>query len=109
MTDYIRNYIQNRMHEMGFENGYHFYTERQVVDNERVSIDAHNEFWLLFDIDQLDDKFTITANNRILTSTDDFDMDGVPYVTQELTGRIFIDNIGSANPQTFLFYRIIPD
>jgi len=110
MDDTTRNYIDERMNSMGFPN----YDTRQArikmnASDTQKRINAHNEFWFLFDITQIDDAFTIDAENKRLVSTEDFDIDGVPYVMYELTGRIIINKTGNTATQVFMFYRVIPN
>ena len=106
MEDQIKFYVETRMKAMGY-NTFHFEQVRQLVDNETVQINATNEYWILFDVNQLTDDFTIEANNRTVTQTG-FDAAGLPYITYELTGDIIITG-GATADQIFLFYRIIPD
>ena len=107
MDSDIRFYIENRMSEMGFSS-YHFKSVRYTLNNETERIDATNEYWILYDVSQITDNFTIKANNREI-SQDDVDSNGLPNDTVELTGDIVIDNTGGSSDQTFLFYRVIPD
>lgn len=96
------------MREMGFEK-FHFNIKPitlHVAENV-VRINAHNEYWYLFDVNQTEDNFTITANNNIINQ-DEFVVDGVPFITYEFTGDITIDNTAALAGQTFLFYRVIP-
>ena len=108
MEGIIRLYLEKRMQELGFDE-FHFSIRPVTISPEEntVRIDAHNEFWYLFDISQSEDPFTITANNNIIDQ-DEFVMDGIPFITYEFTGDIIIDNTGAQAPQTFLFYRVIP-
>lgn len=108
MEDQIRFYVENRIREMGYKT-FHFYQERQVraIGADALQINATNEFWILFDVNQLTDDFTIEANNRTVTQAG-FDANGLPYITYELTGDIIISGTVTAE-QVFLFYRIIPD
>ena len=108
MEGIIRLYLEKRMHEMGF-NGFHFsITPVRIGHQENIQrINAHNEFWYLFDVNQSADSFTIRANNNIITQ-DEFVVDGIPFITHEFTGDIIIDNTGAGADQTFLFYRVIP-
>ncbi|MEZ5149130.1 MAG: hypothetical protein R2759_19180 [Bacteroidales bacterium] len=109
MEGIIRLYIENRMEEMGYSKFHFKINPVTVKSGESIKrIDAHNEFWYLFDVNQVDDNFTLTANNNIINQ-DEFVVDGVPYISYELTGDIIIDNTGAFNDQTFLFYRVIPN
>lgn len=108
MEGIIRLYIENRMEEMGFKKFWFNITPVIVKTGDSVKrIDAHNEFWYLFDVNQVDDNFTLRANNNIITQ-DEFVIDGVPFISYELTGDIVIDNTGAFQDQAFLFYRVIP-
>lgn len=99
--------IENRMREMGYDK-FHFEIVKHTVNNSTLDISAHNEFWYLFDVSQVDDSFTITCDNDVIKDTD-FHVDNVPYAPHELTGSIIIDNVGGAADQTFLFYRVVPE
>ena len=107
MEGIIKLFIENRMKEMGFER-FHFKVSPITIKvGESVSwVNAHNEFWYLFDVNQTEDSFTITANNNIITQ-DEFVVDGVPFITYEFTGDIKIENAEAQSDQTFLFYRVI--
>lgn len=108
MEGVIRLYIENRMREMGFEK-FHFNIKPITikVDENIIRINAHNEYWYLFDVNQTEDNFTITANNNIIIQ-DEFVVDGVPFISYEFTGDIKIDNTHAQADQSFLFYRVIP-
>jgi len=96
------------MNEMGFEK-FHINIKAVMikVGDDIARINAHNEFWYLFDVNQTEDNFTITANNNIINQ-DEFVVDGVPFITYEFTGDIKIENTEALSDQTFLFYRVIP-
>ena len=108
MEGIISLYIENRMKEMGFEK-FHFSVKPVTIkQGENIAwINAHNEYWYLFDVNQTEDTFSITANNNIINQ-DEFVVDGVPFITYEFTGDIKIDNTEAHSDQTFLFYRVIP-
>lgn len=108
MEGIISLYIENRMKEMGFDK-FHFSIEAKTIKtgNNIERINAHNEFWYLFDVNQTEDDFTISANNNIINRSE-FVVDGVPFITYEFTGDIKIDNTEAHLDQTFLFYRVIP-
>jgi len=108
MEGIIRLYIENRMATMEFEQ-FHFNIEPITIKagENIVRINAHNEYWYLFDVNQTEDDFTITANNNIINH-DEFVVDGVPFISYEFTGDIKIDNTDALEDQTFLFYRVIP-
>jgi len=108
MEGIISLYIKIRMKAMGFKN-FHLSLEPVTIKHEQIvaRVDAHNEFWYLFDVNQTDDNFTISANNNII-NRDEFVVDGVPFITYEFTGDIKIENQGAHADQTFLFYRVIP-
>jgi hypothetical protein len=109
MEGIISLYIESRMREMGFEK-FHFSIRPITIKSGEniIRIDAHNEFWYLFDVNQSEDSFTITANNNIITK-DEFVVDGVPFITYEFTGDMKIDNTDARLDQSFLFYRVIPN
>jgi len=108
MEGIISLYIENRIKEMGFTK-FNFSIKPVTVrlGDNITRINAHNEFWYLFDVNQTEDNFTITANNNIINQ-DEFVVDGVPFITYEFTGDIKIDNSEANSDQTFLFYRVIP-
>ncbi len=108
MEGIIRLYIENRMEEMGYEKFHINIKPVTIKTGENITrIDAHNELWYLFDVNQTEDDFTITANNNIINK-DEFVVDGVPFITYEFTGDIKIDNTDARLDQSFLFYRVIP-
>lgn len=97
------------MREMGFEKFHLSITPITIkFQEETIWINAHNEYWYLFDVNQTADPFTVRANNNII-SQDEFVVDGVPFITYEFTGDIKIENTGAQSDQTFLFYRVIPE
>ncbi len=108
MEGIIRLYIENRMAAMGFKS-FHFNIEAVTIKTGENIIrkNGHNEYWYLFDVNQTEDDFTITANNNIINQGE-FVVDGVPFITYEFTGDIKIDNNGALKDQSFLFYRVIP-
>jgi hypothetical protein len=108
MEGIISLYVKNRMKEMGYEK-YHISIKPITIKlgNTINRINAHNELWYLFDVNQTDNNFTITANNNIINQ-DEFVVDGVPFITYEFTGDIKIENEEAHTDQTFLFYRVIP-
>jgi len=110
MEDFISFYVNNRMKELGKTKGFHMSQERTTVltTDTTVMIEATNEIWILFDVSQLTDAFTIDASNRRVTQAG-FDAAGLPYIIYELTGDIIITRDAATLNQTFLFYRIIPN
>jgi hypothetical protein len=103
-------YIRTRMRKMGFEN-FTFKVEAiTVAVGQTYKIpSSSNEIYLLFDVSNDVDSFSIKADNDTLTNSE-FNFAGVPYILHEFHGQIVIDNPAtSANSITFLFIKIYPE
>jgi hypothetical protein len=107
MEGTISLYLQTRMKKLGYEN-FTFETRRIMVNKEIKEINAFNEFWYLFDVENAFENFRIRSDNTLITRPD-FVSFGVPYVTREFTGNIRIDTRTATKPHTFLFYHVIPE
>lgn len=74
----------------------------RVINTEK-SIDANNEFYFLYDVNNSDDAFIIIADNDVVSSLD-FVVSGMPSGFRELTGQL---NVITTGDTTFLFHRVV--
>ncbi len=77
-----------------------------TATNEIKVVDAANEFYFLYDVNNVTDDFQIKCDNEFV-SKENFVFNELPSGYRELTGQIEINNIGATGPHTFMMYRVV--
>lgn len=77
-----------------------------TVTNEIFIIDAANEFYFLYDVNNVTDDFAIKCDNEYISKAN-FVFNGLPSGYRELTGQIIINNVGAVDSHTFMMYRVV--
>lgn len=107
MEGTIGQYIEQRIKKMGYKD-YTFDIIAVTVNATTYKLNAYNEIYLLFDVSNDVDDFTIKSDDNTLEMSE-FQFAGVPYLLHEFKGNILFNTTGAVSSTTFLLYKILPE